>query len=99
MRPAELKNIRIKAHLTQREMADQLGITRPALTQYETGARSIPLYIMKLVNELFQGNNANDISKQKIDLKNENERLRKENETLKIALSKIRSITVQFDNT
>lgn len=104
MLPSELKNIRIGRKLSQKEMADQLGITRPALTQYENGSRTIPLYIVKLIQVLFPKrsiNNVNDnidryVTKQNIDdLIKQNQQLTEENRKLRQIIDNIRSIAGQ----
>jgi transcriptional regulator with XRE-family HTH domain len=106
--PSELKNIRINRKLSQKEMAEQLGITRPALTQYENGSRTIPLYIVKLIQALFpiklSGNIVTDINNAYVtknnieDILNKINRLEEENKRLRKMLDNIRSISSQVDD-
>lgn len=44
---------RNKAHLTQQELADKVGVARSILTRYELGDRTPPLpTLIRLANEL-----------------------------------------------
>ncbi|WP_328746422.1 helix-turn-helix domain-containing protein [Streptomyces sp. NBC_00285] len=40
--PEQRRAIREAAGLTQKELADAVGVSRQAVTQWETGARSVP---------------------------------------------------------
>lgn len=51
MKPAELKNIRIKMGLTQKQFGDVLGFSREKYIQIETGKRKIDYALELLIRE------------------------------------------------
>jgi len=45
----ELKKLRIKAQLSQADLASLLGVKQPRVSDWESGARLIPEYINKMI--------------------------------------------------
>lgn len=43
--------LRKRALLTQEELADRIGVTRPCLSQYETGRRRIPVSLLPRIRD------------------------------------------------
>lgn len=49
----QLKDLRLRALMTQQELADKIGISRVALCHYETGRRRVPVsLIVPITNAL-----------------------------------------------
>lgn len=48
-----IKQLRLKNKLTQQEVADKLGVTRPAYTAYETGKRQPDFDTLAELSALF----------------------------------------------
>ncbi|MBC8377205.1 MAG: helix-turn-helix transcriptional regulator [FCB group bacterium] len=48
-----IKEIRSALHATQAEFAEELGISRVSLSDYENGKTEVPLYIQKAVDALY----------------------------------------------
>lgn len=49
----QLKDLRMRALMTQQELADKIGISRVALCHYETGRRRVPVsLIVPITNAL-----------------------------------------------
>lgn len=42
----QLKDLRMRALMTQQELADKIGISRVALCHYETGRRKVPVSLI-----------------------------------------------------
>ena len=53
MFPQKIKELRTSKKLTQQDIADKLGITRPAYTAYESGKRQPDFDILKALSDLF----------------------------------------------
>lgn len=51
--PTNLKKLREAAHYTQDEVAQALGITRSAYSNYESGEREAPYDVLEKVSNLF----------------------------------------------
>ena len=49
MKPEELKELRKRLNLTQKELAKELCVTVRAVVSWETGTRNMPLSIEKLL--------------------------------------------------
>ncbi|WP_251855385.1 helix-turn-helix domain-containing protein [Enterococcus italicus] len=49
-----IKELRLEKRYTQQEVADKLGITRPAYTAYEAGKRQPDFEILKALSSLFE---------------------------------------------
>lgn len=49
-----IKELRLEKRYTQQEVADKLGITRPAYTAYEAGKRQPDFEILKSLSSLFE---------------------------------------------
>lgn len=49
-----IKQLRLKNKLTQQEVADKLGVTRPAYTAYETGKRQPDFDTLAKLSALFE---------------------------------------------
>lgn len=49
----ELKELREKANLTQKELAEKLGTTYPRVSDWETGKRKISLAYQRIINIFF----------------------------------------------
>ncbi|HIY57283.1 MAG TPA: helix-turn-helix transcriptional regulator [Candidatus Tetragenococcus pullicola] len=49
-----IKELRKEKKYTQQEVADKLGITRPAYTAYETGKRKPDFDTLKVLASLFE---------------------------------------------
>lgn len=47
MLPSRLKILRKELHLTQKDLAAQLNITREAYSHYESGSRQLPVDILR----------------------------------------------------
>ena len=48
-----LKNLRKKNHLTQQELADMLGVTRQAYSNYETGKRGLDIKFLIKISDYY----------------------------------------------
>ena len=63
-----IKNLRMRALMTQQELADKLGVNRTALSHYETGRRRVPVSMLPQIRdalgctweELFNGTEETD---------------------------------------
>jgi len=53
----EFKNYRIKLGLTQIQLADTMAVPQGRISEWESGARSVPPYIEKLILCLMDKNN------------------------------------------
>lgn len=53
MTPTDLRTARKTLGLTQKQLAEALGLTRISITRYEAG-RAIPLYIELAIRELLR---------------------------------------------
>lgn len=53
MFPEKIKELRISKKMTQQEVADKLGITRPAYTAYESGKREPDFSILQSLANIF----------------------------------------------
>lgn len=51
-----IKKWRLEANMTQKELAEQLFLTPPAISQYESGKRDISLPVLKEIARVFQKN-------------------------------------------
>lgn len=51
--PNRLKQIRIKNHLTQRQMAERLGVSKSIINYYETGSRTPSIDILIRISTTF----------------------------------------------
>ncbi len=81
MFPERIKELRLKKRYTQKQIADKIGITRPAYTAYESGKRQPDFEILKKLSKIFGvttdyllGNEKNhnaDIPKDKLKTKPE----------------------------
>ncbi len=49
----ELKTLREKANLTQKEFAEKIGTLYPRVSDWETGKRKISLAYQKIINDFF----------------------------------------------
>ncbi|MCI1986939.1 MAG: helix-turn-helix domain-containing protein [Lactobacillus sp.] len=54
MLPERLRKLRTEKHFTQNQMADKLGITRPAYTAYESGKRQPDYDALKRLAAIFE---------------------------------------------
>lgn len=50
----KLRNLRTDKHLTQQQIADKLGLTRPAYTAYETNKRTPDANMLKELSDIFE---------------------------------------------
>lgn len=46
---ARIKDARLAAHLTQTELAEQIGVTDATLSRYESGSLAVPADMLKLI--------------------------------------------------
>ena len=53
MFPEKIKELRLSKKMTQQEVADKLGITRPAYTAYESGKREPDFSILQSLANIF----------------------------------------------
>lgn len=53
---ARLKKLRLEEHLTQEELATQLGISRSTLGMYETGKREPDFETLEVIADFFNAN-------------------------------------------
>ena len=53
MFPQIIKKLRLEKKLTQQEVADKIGITRPAYTAYESGKREPDFSMLQVLADLF----------------------------------------------
>ena len=53
MFPEKIKELRVSKKMTQQEVADKLGITRPAYTAYESGKREPDFSILQSLANIF----------------------------------------------
>lgn len=53
MFPEKIRELRLINKMTQQEIADQLGITRPAYTAYESGKREPDFSILQSIADIF----------------------------------------------
>jgi transcriptional regulator with XRE-family HTH domain len=53
MFPQIIKQLRLEKKLTQQEVADKIGITRPAYTAYESGKREPDFNTLQVLADLF----------------------------------------------
>lgn len=53
MFPEKIKELRLSKKMTQQEVADKLGITRPAYTAYESGKREPDFSILQSLANVF----------------------------------------------
>lgn len=56
MTPTTIKSIRAALQLTQAQLAERLGITRPYLVMLETGKRRPSATLIKLLNMIHNHN-------------------------------------------
>lgn len=49
----EIKVLRAKANLSQKEMAERMGLTAQTIQKYESGERNIPATVQKLIRYEF----------------------------------------------
>ncbi|WP_291291840.1 helix-turn-helix transcriptional regulator [Enterococcus sp.] len=54
MFPQIIKKLRLEKKLTQQEVADKIGITRPAYTAYEAGKREPDFSMLQVLADLFE---------------------------------------------
>lgn len=54
MFPLKIKELRLSKKMTQQEIANKLGITRPAYTAYENGKREPDFTILQSLAEIFE---------------------------------------------
>ena len=47
-----IRNIRLKHLMTQRDLAEAIGVSQTAITQYETGARKPDIVKLKKIAEV-----------------------------------------------
>lgn len=47
----QLKDLRLRALMTQQELADKIGISRVALCHYETGRRRVPVSLLPAIKD------------------------------------------------
>lgn len=53
-----LKEMRIKSKLTQKEVADKMGLTRTAISNYENGIREVSIIIFEKLSNIYKCNPA-----------------------------------------
>lgn len=53
MFPKKLKELRLKANLTQKEIAEKLNISQPAYQQWESGRRKPTLTTLEMFSDFF----------------------------------------------
>lgn len=51
MLEVRIAELRKRALLTQEELAEIIGVTRPCLSQYETGKRRIPVSLLPRIKD------------------------------------------------
>lgn len=51
-----IKNLRQKNHLTQKELADQLGVTYQAVSKWENGKNIPDIFLLKKISMIYQVN-------------------------------------------
>lgn len=54
MFPEKIKELRLKNRYTQQQIADKLGITRPAYTAYESGKRQPDFDTLEKIAEIYE---------------------------------------------
>ena len=72
----DIKKYRKKLGLTQIEFANELGISRVSLSDYETGKTPLPLYIEKAVNAIFSNEKSKVLTNKIKVLEKENKKLK-----------------------
>lgn len=51
MNTLPIKDLRNRAHMTQQELADKIGINRVALCHYELGRRRVPVSMLPQIRD------------------------------------------------
>lgn len=49
MTPEQLKKLRREWNMSQIELAEELGVKQPRISEWEKGVNPIPVYIVKLL--------------------------------------------------
>ncbi len=73
-----IKKIRNNLGLTQAEFAEELGISRASLSDYERNRTKLPLYIEKLIKCMFGDKKSQKLGKINKELQKENKILKEE---------------------
>lgn len=71
-----IKKIRKDLGLTQAEFAEELGISRASLSDYERNRTKLPLYIEKSINSMFGDKKSQKLGKINKELNKENKILK-----------------------
>lgn len=49
-----LKELRIALNMSQRELAEKVGVNYRTISSYETGAREMPVKVAKRIGKVFE---------------------------------------------